>query len=474
MLACTCAGPRHRTPDLRLPARYETAPGQTRLMPVELDRWWLLFNDAELTLLETEALAASPDAKTAASRLIEAGATRAATVAGTLPQGQIQGTASHQSATNLGGNNNSLFPIGGTTDTLAANFNVSWELDLFGRLALQRREASADLAATRFDVEATRASLTANVADSLFQARGLAIQLQDATTNAKIEGDLETLAARKAEVGLGARSDADRVAGDLAIARSQVEDFTAQLHAARRQLLILIGRGVEPTASLPADPVAADPPPIPDAVPGELLARRPDVREADFHLRSQAAKGKLAHLAVFPTFTLMPGLGVSHVTSPGVAFIPPATLIPQQQTTSLGTWTIGGAVSQPVLDIPRLIYSARAEDARTEQAVIAYEKIVQTAYGEAEIALGELAADERRVAILTAGEARARRAFEAARQRYADGIDELTPALSAEQAWRTTRATLTAERVQALRRAVQTYKALGGGWASATAAGAKR
>jgi outer membrane protein, multidrug efflux system len=126
-------------------------------------------------------------------------------------------------------------------------------------------------------------------------------------------------------------------------------------------------------------------------------------------------------------------------------------------------------VSQPVLDIPRLLFDAKAEDARTEQAVIAYEKTVQTAYGEAENALVSLDAGKRAVKVLVDGEARAHRAYDAARRRYAMGLDDLTTALTTEQAWRTTRSALTAEQVQALQRAVTTYKALGGGWAAAAA-----
>ena len=67
--------------------------------------------------------------------------------------------------------------------------------------------------------------------------------------------------------------------------------------------------------------------------------------------------------------------------------------------------------------------------------------------------------------VLTVGEARARRASDAAHKRYAMGLGDITAALSAEQAWRITQSALTAQRVQALRHAVETYKALGGGWA---------
>ena len=353
------------------------------------------------------------------------------------------------------------------TDSLTANFDVSWELDLFGRLRTQRRIANASLEQARFNIEGTRASLAASVADTYFQAKGAIIQLADARETVRIDSELLRVARGKAIAGIGADSDADRVAGDLSQAQAQAQDLESQLHADDRQLLILVGAGIAPIESLGLGDDLVAPPAPPAAVPGDLLRRRPDIREAEAHLRVQAGTGRLAHLAIFPTLTLLPQLGASSITSPGVAFIPPATLIPAQQTTSLGFWSLGAGLTVPVLNIPQLLYQAKAEDARTEQAVIAYEKTVQTAYGEAENGLVNLEAGERAVATLTDGEARARRASDAAGRLYAMGLGDLTTALTAEQSWRATRSALTSEKVQALRRAVAAYKALGGGWAYA-------
>ncbi|HEY2481026.1 MAG TPA: TolC family protein, partial [Caulobacteraceae bacterium] len=235
-------------PHVVLPAAYEAPGGAAALAPQELDRWWLLFNDPQLNTLEDEAFRLSPDARTAAARILEARATRGSQVAQTLPTGNLAGNLTRQSASNVGASvSNDLFPIGGVTTTRTLNFNVSWELDLFGRLAEARKIAKASFAAARFDVEGTRASLAASVADNYFQARGLAIQLADARETARIQAELEKVATEKAQYGLGAASDADRVAGDLAQANAQVETLEAQLHAAQRQLLILVGRPFEPT-----------------------------------------------------------------------------------------------------------------------------------------------------------------------------------------------------------------------------------
>ncbi len=455
------------TPAPRLPTAYDAPAGDATLTPVELDRWWRLFQDPALDALEDEAFRAAPDARTAAARVLEARATLRSEIAQTLPTGEIKGAASEEREHNIGSAQGALFPIGGTFESETANLNPSWEIDLFGRLRQARRVAKADLAATRFNIEGARASLAASVADDYFQAVGLAIQIEDAGESVRIDSDLERIAREKATLGLGAASDADRVAGDLAQARAQLEDLESQSHAIRRQLLILVGRPGALTETLTLHAEVADAPATPSALPGDLLARRPDVREAEAHLRSQVGTGKLRHLAIYPTFTILPQLGLSRTVQPSVGYNQATSaLYPFQQTTSLGFWTWGGGVSVPFFDIPKLLFDAQAEDARTRQAAIAYERTVQTAYGEAENALVNLDAGRRAASILADGERRAHNASEAARTRYAMGLDDLNNALSAEQAWRATNAALTSERVQALRRAVAVYKALGGGWAS--------
>ncbi|HZZ89028.1 MAG TPA: TolC family protein [Caulobacteraceae bacterium] len=456
-----------RKADLTLPTAYEAPAGAAQLTSLQLDRWWTIFGDDQLNVLEEQALKNSPDAKTQIARLQEAAATRNSDILQTFPTGDLTGGATKTTTSAIDAPKHDLFPVGGVTRNDHLDFKVSWELDFFGALRDARQAARADFAAIQFNVESARASLVANVADSYFQARGLAIQLDDATETLRIENQLLRSTTIKAERGLGPQSDADRIAGDAAQAKSQVENLKAQQHAAQRLLLILVGRGPEPVENLPLAASVPDPPPLPEAMPGALLVRRPDVREAEMRLRSATLRTKLQKEELFPNLTLQPALGLARNVAPGVGVIQNAAgliFFPQTQTTSTDYWAIGVNVDQPVLDIPRLLQDVKAQSARAEQAVIAYEKAVQTAYGDAENALIALSADEVRIKILTDGEARARRAYDAARTRFAAGVDDITAVLSAEQTWRTDRTELTAERVQALRRAVQTYKALGGGW----------
>ncbi len=463
-LAACAAG--IRKPDVTLPAAYEAPAGTQTLTPGALDRWWLIFGDDELNGLENEALRASPDAKTQTARLREAMATRDSTIWQTYPSGDFTGSVAREHTAPIGALPSALAPIGGTTENYFGNFKVSWEVDFLGALRDARRQARLDYAAARFNVESARASLVANVADSYFQARGLAIQLADAEETLKIESQLYKVAVTKVKLGLSATSDADEIAGSLALARSQVDGLQAQEHAAQRTLLILVGRGTDPVESLPLAADVPDPPPLPKALPGEILVRRPDVREAEARMRSAVIRTKLVKEELFPNITLTPALGIAHQVAPGVgvASLVPLVLFPQTQTINTDYWSYGAGVDQPVLDIPRLLADAKAQSAVAEQAVVAYEQAVQSAYGDAENALVELASDERRIKMLQEGEARSRRAYDAERIRYARGLDDVTAVLSAEQDWESNRSQLTAERVQALRRAVQTYKALGGGW----------
>lgn len=445
-----CASP--RDPDLRLPDAYE-ASGETPPGAISLDTWWTAYGDAELTALVEQALARNPDVRTARSRLDEVRAQRTSAVLQYLPQGDATASGRRTRTEQLSGTVANIpgFSTSGTSEQYQANFNVSWEVDPWGRGLVAYRAADAEVDRARFAYEAARAQIAAETADAWFQARGLAIQLADARETARIQQDLYDVAARRAEVGLAASSEPDRVAGDLAQALAQVEALQAQLQVQKRAILILAGRVVEPTANVSAPPEVGEAPAVPMLLPSDLLQRRPDVRQAQAAVRSAAGQQRLAALAFFPSFTFQPGVGWSKIEQPGFS-------------SETQTWTLAGTVMQPILSIPRLMADLKAQNARTEQAVTAYEKIVQTAFQEAEAALVSLDADRRRVDLLEDGEARARRAYQAARTGYERGLTGLADTLSAEQAWRAVRAQLAAAQVQALRRSVQAMKALGGGW----------
>lgn len=454
MAVLMIAGCATRAADVRLPTAFEAPAGPADT--AVLDRWWETYDDPVLTGLIDQALAASPDVRSAVARLRELRALRQSALFQFLPQGDATGRASRVRTDQIEGAAASFpgFNTSGVAKTYGADLNVSWEVDLFGRIFAADRAAKGDLAAARFNLEGARAAIAAQTANAYFQARGLTIQLADARETARIQQSLYDVVARRAQIGVAATSEADRVAGDLAQAKAQVEGLEADLQVQRRTILILAGRMVEPTANITVAPDVGVIPQIPASLPSDLLMRRPDVREAEANVASAAGRRDVAALALLPTITLTPGVGWSRVEQPGFF----------AETQS---WTLAGNIVQPVLSIPNLLSQLKAENARTEQAVIAYERTVQTAFGEAEAALVRLDADRRRVAVLTDGEARAQRALRAARLGYDRGLIDLQTTLDSERAWRAARSALTTAQVQALQRSVTAFQAVGGGWPAA-------
>ncbi len=448
-------------PDVHLPAAYEAAAAQgpAAAGPDVLDRWWLQFDDPQLTGLIEQALVASPDAKSALGRLREADATMRKTIFGLLPQGDVTGkvTAEHVGTQYRNVTNPQItqflgaFSGAGNDQIYSGGLNVSWELDLFGRDITAIRAAKADVAAERFDYEATRMSLAANVATALFQARGLAIQLADARDNARLAREIADVGDKKAAAGLGTTADAARLESDAIALDAQVAQTDAMLKGAIRSLLVLVGRGADPSASLPIEAAARPPPPVPATAPGALLARRPDVREAELRVLVAAAQLKLDKLAVLPTLTLEPSYQYLRQVQPGF-------------TTITQTSQAGIGVTMPFLSLPKLLSEVQAQGARGEQAVAAYEKTLQTAYGDAEKGLTTLQSDEVRVGLLKTATDKSRFAYDAARKGYDLGLSDITLLVQAEQAWRQTRSTYTAATTSALVDAVSAFKALGGGW----------
>ena len=494
LLLAGCADARLRSPQLGLPVAYEASTAATVPLPAAaLDRWWTLFDDPQLTGLIEAALVNGQTARTALSQIAQARATRAQTLAIYLPQGNLTGEAQQQhthetfgavgvattggtttdttTGTTAGADVGTGLPVGGGTttgsastgsssfltpsgdlQTYGASFNISYEVDLFGRRLAARRAADADVASARFAFEGARATLARDVATGLFNARGAAAQLADSRETYRITRALARSAEVSARVGLTATSDAARLETDAATAQAEVARLEAVVLADRRALLALVGRGSAPLASLPVSGEAQPPPPAPQVTPAELLRRRPDVREAEARVRSAANTLKLDRLALFPTFSLAPG-GQYAKTEGSYS-----------STTTI--WQVGLNASLPVLDRPRLLAAIQGQRAVGEQAVIAYEQTVQNAYRDAETGLIVLAADRTRLDRLEVAVSRARFAYDAKKRGYDLGLVDLTTLLDAERSWRTATLTQAEARTTALVDAATLFQALGGGWPS--------
>lgn len=430
-------------PDISLPNSFEAPANASATDAVSLDTWWLDFADPQLTTLIDLALERSTTARLAFARIAEARATRDQTRASTLPTGSLTGSATTQGSEQLWGGGGSQ----GANTSYLANFAPSWEIDLFGRLAATRTRADIDYQSAALDFHGVRLALVADVAGGLFQARYLAVQLANANETLRISRELAAIGELGFARGLTAGQDAARLRADLASAEAEVVRIQAELRVAKRLLLILIGDPAAATDVLTIQAALESPPVLPDATPGLLLARRPDVRAAELDVQAAAQTLKIDRLALFPRFTINPGVGLSAAAGAGT-----------------GLWSIAAGLTMPVLDRARLLAALRVSEARGQQAVIGYERAVQTAFGEAGNALTRVDAGRRRLGQLTRAADQARFAFEAARRGYAAGLTDLTTLLQSQRTWLQNRSTLNAAQFNLLSDTVAAIRALGGGW----------
>jgi NodT family efflux transporter outer membrane factor (OMF) lipoprotein len=435
-------------PEIALPQRFETAMPASAAGEADLDRWWERFGDAQLTALVNAALERSTDARTAYFRLREARAIRDQSLSQRQPTGSINGSATVRDGTVISGTDFLGSTAGGDSQSLG--FSPSWELDLFGRLAAIGQGARASYAAAAYDYHAMRMSIAADVATTLFDARGLAVQRQDAGETLRIASELAQASALGRDHGLVAAADTARLDGDVASARAELTRIETTLRNAKRSLLVLVGQADAPTDSLPIDARLDAPLMVPALLPSILLERRPDVLAAQARLAAAASAVQVDRLALFPRFTLQGSGSVSRSSGS-----PPLVS---------GLWSLAAGLSLPVLDRSRLMAQLRATEAQGQQAVIAYEAAVQAAFRDADIALATASADRLRLNDLTRAEERARFAFDAGRKGYGIGLTDLTTLLQSERSWRAARTALTSARALALANVVAAFRALGGGW----------
>ncbi len=294
LASASCVDASHRVPSIAVPQRF--AYDRQTVPEAALDRWWLLFDDRQLTALVEEGLANAPNARSAIAILDEARAVRSAALSRFAPQGGVNVSAGVQHTTVFGTN------LQADQAVFAGSFTPSWEIDLLGRRAALRRTADADLDVAMFDYHAARQSLGGNIAIGLFEARAYAVRLDQARETLRIATELARVGERRVTAGIGSRVDEASLQADEASAQSQVQLLEARLDVAARTLLVLLGRGTEPVAVAGVTATLIDLPPVPNAVPATLLARRPDILRAEAGLRFASGTLDLDAKALLPRY----------------------------------------------------------------------------------------------------------------------------------------------------------------------------
>ena len=411
--------------------------------------WWELFGDPQLNALEEQLTVSNEDLKAAEARFREARAMIRVNRSSELP------TVSTAPAAAYARNGNT--PISTSTLNESATgvytlpFDLSYELDVWGRVRRTVAAAREHAQATAADLQTVNLSLQSELAFDYFELRSADVQkrLLDDTVNAYAEA--LQLTTNRFEGGAAARSDVAQAKTQLDATRVQATDLAVQRARFEHAIAVLVG--TPPSAfSIPVGPLELVPPDIPVGVPSQLLERRSDVASAERRTAEANEQVGVARTAFFPTVLLSAAVGYE------------GNQLSNWFDWPSRFWSIGPNVIQTIFDGGRRRAVSDAAMANYDETVAEYRQFTLTAFQQVEdnlAALRVLEEETRQQADATASAQESLRIFT---ERYIGGLDPYLQVLTAQTI------ALTNERngVDIMRRrmdaSVLLIKSLGGGW----------
>ena len=456
LLMAGCAvGPNYRRPTLEAPAAWKEAaePGdalwQEAAPQDDAPRgpWWEIFDDPQLNALEAQAAQVNQSVEAALARLEQARALARLPVADLLPT-----LDSHPSYSNF---QRALGSFGGagslTNSEFDLPFDLSYEVDLWGKVRRSFEAARAEAQASRAAYETVLLSVTAETARTYFLLRALDAELDALKKTVELRREAGRLIDQRAEAGLASELDRARVEAEVKTAEAESFDVERRRAEAEHALAVLCGRAAS-DFSLPPKPLDAAPPYVPSGIPSRALERRPDIAEAERLMAAANAQIGVAKAAAFPVLTLTGSGGWQSAKLENLI------------TSGSDVWSFGPSLSIPIFAGGRSTATVKARRAEHRQAAAEYRRRVLVALQEVEDALaaGRLLARQQ---IAQAGVVEAsRHAAALSLDRYTQGLTSFLDVVDAE------RGRLEAERRasqilgQRMAAAILLIKALGGGW----------
>lgn len=451
LAACASVGEDYHQPELATPPTWQAADGEhLRAETPELAAWWRKLGDPVLDELVERAARGSLDLREAFARLREARALRGDAEgeqfpkldakAGFLRRGESKNTP-------LG----SFVPDNGV---YSAGFDASWEIDLWGRVRRSVEAADADLDASVENLRDVAVAVTAETARNYVELRSFQLRLAIAQSNVSLQEQTLALVRGRFDAGLVGERDVAQAATNVESTRSRVPALEVGLAAARHRLAVLVGL---PPGAL-ANELGADRPiPVPPlalavGVPADLLRRRADVRRAEREVAAAHARIGVAEGERLPKLTLAGELGLA------------AEDVSDLSDSKSGVFGIGPSLRWSLFDGGRLKQRVAAQEARTEQALVRYERTVLVALEEAENSMVAFVREQTRRNSLREAATQARRAVDLSRTQYGEGLSDFQSVIDTERAVADLEDQLAISDAAIATQFVALYKALGGGW----------
>jgi multidrug efflux system outer membrane protein len=450
------------------------------------EKWWQLYDDPALDALVAEALTANTDLRVATANLRRARAILSETRSQRLPSTAISasakylksngssggvsggstgggtgtsGTGSSGSGTSGTGSTGSTAVSGGGYEGqyYSSGLDISYELDLYGRVRRDIEASHADFAAQEAQRDTVRTSVAAETARAYADACSAALQISVAQRSLSLQLETVDLTERLAFAGRGTPLDTSRARAQYEQVRATLPPFVAARRDALYRLSVLTGHPPEETppaaAACTTPPVLKHPLPVGDGT--ALIKRRPDIRQADRTLAAATARIGVATAALYPKISLGGSVGTSGIS------------IGQLGSDRGLTFSVGPLLSWTFPNITVARARIRQAEATSESALASFDGTVLTALKETDVALTDLAGELDKQAALTDARDYSAEAARIVGLRYGAGAENFLAVLDARRTLATAEANLAASRAQLTADQIAVFKALGGGWENA-------
>jgi NodT family efflux transporter outer membrane factor (OMF) lipoprotein len=441
-----CAvGPDYIPPVVEVPPAFKEMEGWKIAQPRDHEvrgNWWEAFNDPLLNALEERVDVSNQNLAAAEAQFRKARAIVQEARAGYFPEvsGIVSNTRSGRSTRSSNVNN---------THTL--QFDAHWEADVWGRIRRTVEESQANAQASGADLEATRLSIQAQLAQTYFQLRTSDAQQQllDRTV-ADYQRSLQ-LTQNQYRAGVAARENVVLAETQLKTAQAQAIDLGVMRSQLEHAIALLLGKPPSDFALTPAQ-LAAAVPPVPVGVPSALLERRPDIAAAERRVAAANAGIGVAAAAYFPDLTVFATGGFQ------------STRMAQWLTVPSRYWSVGA-------DIAQILFDAGARQARTDQAiadydaeVAAYRQTVLTGFQEVEDSLAALRILEQEAQVQNEALQFSRQSVALTINQYKAGIVSYLNVITVQTTALGNERTAVDLQSRRLLACILLIKALGGGW----------
>jgi NodT family efflux transporter outer membrane factor (OMF) lipoprotein len=458
-LLCGCSlAPKYEPPTAPEISAYKEAGDWMPAQPADAQShgaWWEPFGDQKLNELEGQLAQANPDFSAAVARFEQARAVARRARSDVYPTVGAEGRATRSKSSANAPLSSSLAPlVNGTPraeNDFFAGFDLSWEIDLFGRLRNTAAAAGSQAQASAADLAAVKLSLQAELASDYFSLRGADSTIRLLEDTIKTYDRAYELTHNRYQEGVSAATDVDQADTQRQSARAQLSATRLERAQLEHAIAVLLGKLPSDFTLEPAL-LAASPPSLDAGLPSMLLERRPDVGSAERAMAAANAQIGVARAAWFPVFSLTGGAGFESILGSSL-FSAPSKF-----------WSIGPAATLPLLDAGARSAVNRQARAVYEETTANYRKITLTAYQEVEDNLAGLhyLADELKfdVAAANSAESSAHHADERYDAGVADYVEVTTTHTAALQAERDS----ITVRVAQMNASIALVRATGGGW----------